>query len=547
MLKRKSHRPPETWYIPKAINDVDRIIDAVIAIEDLDGERWTQSTSEETGTQTELQQMIKDAGIYGGTPSDMAGRNWMATFQFFGFAYVERPDRVIRITPAGKSLKGNTSHHRDIVMRQFLKLQFPNPYQVRHMSEKINIVPFWSTLKVIKELEYVTEAEVANYVLWMKETDEILDVVKSIRKSREKGLRNRADARTMELLNDYASRLRLYFTYTALIEDDGSHDHNLTLNEKQMTHIDRILSTVPTVDLKFSDTSLWNEWFDYYGSTPKPYRTITGKMTKAQYRARVLSDFLSKVAVNSHKIKVKISKVGDATRMKYGEIVKLLSAKPLYNEFPILERAEISGNDIIIHQQAAERKKISGFSKKAAGFLHIIYDSTHSDDYENFEEDVQEIFESLQFKVERLGVKKSGLPLPDLIVKSDQGHDPGKYWACLVDAKSRTNGFDIGKGSRRAMKEYAASYAKTVSGSNPFPLKSLLFVSSYFVGDVDSKLKEVQEETDQPCSCISAKNLLSLLDLYLNHPGKITHDKLLALLTSGSEITKQMIDTLLTI
>jgi len=547
LLKRKSHRPRETWYIPKAINDVDRIIDAVIAVQEMDGRFWKKSNSEETGTQTELQQLIKDAGIYGGTPSDMAGRNWMATFQFFGFAYVERPSKIIRMTPVGKSLSANPSQHHTIVMRQFLKLQFPNPYQVKYMSDKIRIVPFWATLRAIMELDYLTESEVANHILWLNDVKEIPSVVRAIRKSRQTGTQRQRDARMMDLLNDYASRLRLYFTYTGLIEDDGSHEHNLTLNPKLKTLIGSILSSVPTVDEKFANRELWNEWFEYYGSTPKPYRTITGKLTKIQYRARLLSDYLSRHAVNSHEIKVRISNIENETRMKYSEIVKLLSSNSLYNQFPILERTEISGNHIIVHPRAVATQKVSGFSKKVSGFLHIINDSTHSDDYEKFEEDVQEIFASLQFKVERLGVKKTGLPLPDLIIKSDQGHDPAKYWACLVDAKSRTNGFDIGTTSRRAMKEYATQYSKTVSGENPFPLKSLLFVSSYFVGDVSKKLKDIQQETKQPCSCISAKNLLSLLDIYLNHPGKVTHDKILVLLSSGIEITKQMTEKLLTI
>jgi len=544
---RKSKRPRETWYIPKAINDVDRIIDAVIAIKDLDGCPWTETTSTSVGSQTELQRLIKEAGVYGGTPSDMAGRNWMATFQFFGFAYVERNERkkTVNITPVGKMLFDRDADRQEIVLRQFLKLQFPNPYQIRSMSPGIQIFPFQAVLKALKGVEYLSEYEIANYVLWLKNTSEIPALIDDILKSRKQKPTPRVKTDVLNLLRDYASRLRLYFTYTSLIEADHTIEHTLTLNTSKTPLIEKILSSDPEVRIKYADRNAWNEWFSHFGSTPKPYRLITGKLTATQYRARRFVEALERHAIEDKESKVRISLVEKETNLSFDEMNKMLDNKALHVQFPLLERVEIVANHIVITPITTRKKKpYIGLSNIVKGYAEIIPDSTHSDDYAKFEEDVTAIFKALQFKVEELGVSKSGRPMPDLIVKSEVGKDPGKYWACIVDAKSRTKGFDIGTGSRRAMAEYARNYSKTVSGANPFPLKALLYVSSYFKGNVDQKLVDLASQTETKSACISADKLLYLLDVYLNHPGKVTHEGILALLTCGTEVTKQMIDAI---
>jgi hypothetical protein len=306
--------------------------------------------------------------------------------------------------------------------------------------------------------------------------------------------------------------------------------------------IEKILSSEPEVGIEYADRSTWNEWFTYFGSTPKPYRTITGKLTATQYRAGRLAEALKRYALEDKEYRIRISQIEKESNLSFDQINKILNNKALHVQFPLLEKAEIVANHIVIMPVTIKKKKpYIGFSNLVKGYAEIIQDSTHSDDYAKFEENAAAIFKALQFKVEELGVSKAGQPMPDFIVRSEVGKDPGRYWACIVDAKSRTKGFDIGAGSRRAMAEYAKNYAKTVSGANPFPLKALLYVSSYFKGNVDQKLADLEDQAKIKSACMSADKLLYLLDVYLNHPGKVTHEGILELLTGGTEVTKQMI------
>lgn len=543
LLKNISARPRNTWYYPKAINDVDKIIDALIAIQKLEGKRWTKSTRDHIGTQTKLQQILKDEGIYGGTPSDMAGRNWMATFQFFGLAYVDQKDKKIRITPAGKALATTKDRNREI-KEQMLKLQFPNPYQIKSMSGDIQMAPFWTTLKLIEKVEYLTQEEHAYFLMWIKNESEIDEVARQIVEFRKSGKHQKLPEKTATLLRDIGGRIRLYNGYTELLLDDESRKHAVTFNPKKITEIKKILNKKPSIDKNFLDKKTWNEWFEYYGARTQPRRIITGVQTAISYRAGKLDNFLNDCSTKN-KLKINISKIEDEIHIKLKDIKKILNSNKLKSEFPIFEQTTISGNDVVISTDSQKTKKPgtnTKFSKKVDGFRDIIEDATRSDDYDKFEQDVGEIFQALGFKVEQLGTTKVGTAVTDVIIKSEQSKNPGDYWACLIDAKARVHGFEIETGSRRAMKEYFEKYQETVSGNNPFPAKSMMFVSSKFNGDVENKLNKMKKESKVDCCCISAENLLYLLDRYLSI--QISHEKLLSLFKSNKEITRIAIDNL---
>ena len=124
---RISSRPKNYWYWPKPINDIDRIIDAVNTITDMDGEEW----SEKKGTQQNMQELIVNAGLHISADA-MSARNWMSAFQLYGLVYTKIVDKkkIITITPVGKSLKKSTSQSRKkIIGRQFKKLQIGNLYK----------------------------------------------------------------------------------------------------------------------------------------------------------------------------------------------------------------------------------------------------------------------------------------------------------------------------------------------------------------------------------------------------------------------------------
>ena len=257
-----------------------------------------------------------------------------------------------------------------------------------------------------------------------------------------------------------------------------------------------------------------------------------------QNLSKKLTNFL-KVSLSKKQSKIKINIVESKTHIKLKDIKKILESIRYKTQFSVLEHTHISGNYIILSKSTQMKKSYSKFSKKVMGYLDIIDDSTMSDNYKQFEIDVGEIFKSLGFNVEQLGAKKIGTEVTDVIIKSEQAGDPGGYWACLIDAKARVNGFEIESTSRRAMKEYLEQYQETVGGKNPFPSKALMFVSSKFNGNVENKLEQLRKKSKVNCCCISAENLLLLLDLHLTK--SFSHEKLLGLLSSNKEISSSMI------
>lgn len=540
-------RPKETWYVPKAINDIDRILDALEAVKDMDEMIWNR----QSGNQKQFMEKIKSINDYGGTPSPMAGRNWMATFQFFGLIYPKVGDggkKYISITQMGKSL--NEFDRNDFIRVQLLKLQFPNPYQIKHMARDIQMFPYWTLLKLIHKLQYITQEEIAYFALWIKNHTEIDNFIRRIkiyrRTKRLPRYIQRLEKKQNELLLDYASRVRLYFCYTDLLDFE---DNKIILNHSKLTLIDTILSSEPIVNPDFADKTRWNEWFEYYGKGKKKYREITGRLTKNQYKAQKLIKTIDSILSKQKLNRLTLKRLSQETKINIKDIDKIINNPNLIEQFPDLKSLDIKGQSI--YRIKGKKIKIAGqFSDKIDPYLKILESAVDSNNWLQFEDNVKEIFKVLQFDTEQLGGRAQGpRDVPDTILKSlPSARSRQKPWAILIDAKSRKKSFGLDTNSRRAMIDYANKFIKNMK-YRTYYLEGVLFVSSNFSGNVKSKCTKIYEELkdnnpsmDIKCSCITAKSLLYLLDIFLNEPTKITHEKILELLKLNDLITNRQID-----
>lgn len=540
-------RPRDTWYVPKAINDIDRILDALEVVKEMDGMLW----SKKSNNQKKLMDKIKSIEDYGGTPSAMAGRNWMATFQFFGFIYPrisEDGKKYIKITQIGKI--ANEFNRLELIRMQLLKLQFPNPYQSKYMSNDIQMFPYWTILKLTQELEYITIPEIAYFILWIKNHSEIPNAVKKIKSFRRTGKLpkniQKLKKNQEDLLIDYASRVRLYFCYTNLLD---YKEDKIILNTLNMALIDNILNNKPDVNKNFIDKSNWNEWFEHYGRGKKKHRTITGKLTKYQYKAKKLIRHVYLISNKSKSNRIALKKLSLESKINMENIDKILHDPNLIEKFPELKNFEIKNK--FLYMKADEKPKIKGeYSDKVLAYIEVLESAEDSDNWLEFEDNVKEIFDVLQFETEQLGGRASGeRDVPDTIVKSiPSAKLKEKPWAILIDTKSRKKSFGLGTNSRRAMIEYANKFIEDKKYRSYY-LEGVLFVSSNFSGDVKSKCEKLRSELknkfsamDITCACITAKSLLYILDIFLNEPGKINHEKIKQLIKMNTLITNLIID-----
>ena len=93
------------------------------------------------------------------------------------------------------------------------------------------------------------------------------------------------------------------------------------------------------------------------------------------------------------------------------------------------------------------------------------------------------------------------------------------------------------------MKAYFEIHQAKLKKTNPYECKALCFVTSQFAGNVNNALKKLSKKT-VGCSGITATNLLYLLDLMKNKPGKVKPKQILEIFSSNEEIIKPTIDKL---
>jgi len=537
--KRKSKRPKEKWYWPKPINDIDRIIDAVNTIKDMEGEAW----SEESGTQTQMLELIVAKKLHI-SANPMGARNWMSVFQLYGLAYVrhENGKRIITITPVGRSLQKSTSlTRRQIIANQFKKLQFRNP-SLSHLPITMRVNPLYVTLKVINELGYLTKQEMAYFVMCIQNHKEIESTIEKIKTFRKSKKTPKLGSDTLEILRDYANRiLRKSYVYAEYLIEKPQDTY--IINTKKKNEIEKFLLEEPEIHEEFIDNKGWNNWFEFYGSLTKSRRTPAGSIPSSQYQATKLTQLIQKEH-NSNKVtKISFRKIEEEIQLTHEQIINLLKKPSTRKNYPELRVATVRGNYLVIGE--TNKEKELRFSSKVKPFEKIIEGARYSDDFVKFEEDVKEIFEELNFMAIHHGSRESGTEIEDVEVRHDGGKIMNDFWCILVDAKARTGAFSIDTASRRAMETYFNNHQSNLGEKNPYQCKALSFISSQFAGDVEKSLKKLRKKTNVGCSCITAEDLLYLLDFYKNNPGKIQSEQILELFSSDQQIIKPNIDALL--
>ena len=140
--------------------------------------------------------LLQQEGIYesGETKSskqiEQHGRIWSSAFNELGFATCYKKGNKyapggVNITKAGEALLSDDYVEEDVWLRQLLKVQLPNPLPQKSKNQYpgFHLLPFYATLKIIKECNGISKDEgfIVNTLKTMKEADRAVKVIEKYR------------------------------------------------------------------------------------------------------------------------------------------------------------------------------------------------------------------------------------------------------------------------------------------------------------------------------------------------------------------------------
>ncbi|MHA1381631.1 MAG: AAA family ATPase [Candidatus Helarchaeota archaeon] len=146
-------------------------------------------------TQKELFKILTDKGLHkpkkGTSAPDFNARKLYTHFRKVGFLYVE--GGILKITKAGKIYPYVDERKRaEILTKSCEKLKFKNPTE-KYMDDDFEIYPYYASLYLLLKLGHLSYEEIENYVIEIKNHDELDDVVGKIETSRTGTLSRHTD------------------------------------------------------------------------------------------------------------------------------------------------------------------------------------------------------------------------------------------------------------------------------------------------------------------------------------------------------------------
>ena len=203
----QQNRTKEIWLIPKRVNLHQTIclIDGILE-RGYDGTTWNPQKQNNLGVNLKNWGATKN----GKNISSQAIRTLVASIpQYLGFAYIntEKTPNTICLTNAGVALwekhkddlvkvpnlvlgKDFLITESDAVLHQMEKLQITNPI-INKDCENIYVFPFRFMLKVLLEVKYLDQEEIAYFLFKVRNEDEVDLIVQEILNFRKLSTENR--------------------------------------------------------------------------------------------------------------------------------------------------------------------------------------------------------------------------------------------------------------------------------------------------------------------------------------------------------------------
>ncbi|MBQ6409733.1 AlwI family type II restriction endonuclease [Candidatus Saccharibacteria bacterium] len=291
------NRTKEIWLIPKRVS----VHQAVCLIEGIlnrsyDGTTWNPNKQNDLGVNLKRRGATKD----GSNISSQAIRTLAALPQYLGFLYIDtnKTPSTINITKAGhqfynmhknelKTVTNLVAGKDDIittskaVLQQMEKLQITNPI-INKDCENIFVFPFRFMLKVLLEVDYLDQEEIAYFLFKVRNEDELNLIVHEIKNFRKLSISQRTSIieafKKTHIGNITLVQAASSGYYIALCEATGIIDRvkvcpenreasipALRINEKSLGYVKSELAE------KFANVKVYdfkdnlNLWIDYIG------------------------------------------------------------------------------------------------------------------------------------------------------------------------------------------------------------------------------------------------------------------------------------------
>ena len=185
------------------------------------------------------------SGMFDITETESNARNDKATFEFFGFGYVNE-DGIIQSTEVGDLIENDRFDNEDFI-KQLLKMHFPSKATDigRNIPEGKVIFPFEIILKIIDKFKYINRYEMG-FIFGCNSIEEVDVLYSAIEKFREKynALPNKMDKTRCEsifkdiykdsygiepnvstLCGDYGDAINRSLLYTGLFDLSGRENY----------------------------------------------------------------------------------------------------------------------------------------------------------------------------------------------------------------------------------------------------------------------------------------------------------------------------------
>ena len=417
----KKDRSKEIWLVPKRVNLHQTIclIDGIIE-RNYDGTSWNPQKQNNLGVNLKRWGATRD----GKNISPQAIRTLVASIpQYLGFAYINTntTPNTINLTEAGKALwakhkDGLVKVHNlqesenllitqsEIVLRQMEKLQITNPI-IQKDCENIYVFPFRFMLKVLLQVEYLDQEEIAYFLFKTRNEDEVDLTVQEIRNFRVLS----KDARK-SLINEFKSTHIGNITlvqapssgyYVALCQTTGIIDRikvtpvnnekkilALKINDDYQEYVRYILAEKYNKAETYNFSDDLQLWIDYIGNPYRDYPPISVTLhnkTNNDYLIQIFKeskckhdDLILKSSSQQYPMfvneeyKIKIIDIKTGTELKEEEIVPDFMNRD-FNIYSSSENTTIDEETIDdIVKQINDHCVVSNFTGKTLNYLNTL-------------------------------------------------------------------------------------------------------------------------------------------------------------------------------
>ncbi|MBM3910588.1 MAG: AlwI family type II restriction endonuclease [Thaumarchaeota archaeon] len=531
----------QLWTIPRPTRDLSDLYGTVVALKKIaEGKKWKGARTLHKKFEAELQNLhLKTDNV---SRDGSGGRTWATVPRVYGMWYDE--NKVTFTSAADKILEGGEETYTQMV-HQIMNFQFPNSYTVARnlLDDGFKIFPYRFMIKLLLDnrVNYLTQGEVALFLLSVKNESEYEQVVENILKYRNKKKLDGKDLKdSTDLLKTHMKKYRPDMRtdsptdvkgYWRYINSDFANtffNHLRFLHEIKYQQSSSSISILPSkktaIQLMLQNygekhpfSSLYkyseNAFSEHYGlryDRHKATRMTTKPRTRSAKRTAKIKLAFDEVAKKkaSASFDEKIELVAKQTSLRKEEVQKTIAENPDFFPSPLPKHVE-----------------------PAFAEYYIKYAESGKDN-SVFEKMTREIFCDMGFETKKQAIRKKSFAGKHEIDGLILNHEKTK--SGLLECKSGKKYSLSNKDCELMKNAYIPKFQK-------FSLAFKTYILDFFVYVIGSKFtgygnfEDISKSTSLPGAIIYARDLLTLYDKFKS--GQIKAQPVWNLFTRNKHIT----------